>query len=598
MITAALLIELGIKSLVVAGATLGVLRLARGRSAAERSWIGHAGLIALILIVPAALLMPSWNPLPAPVQTAAVTATAPAIFLPELAQAKLPPGEVTGALAPATDTAAQYALPSTGELAVWLYALPLALLLLAMAVAVIRLSAMHRRSNILVESAWLEALAHAQQRMGFKHGTALLVSDELRSPVSWGMMRPIIVLNRDAVAAVHEAEPIIAHELAHVARLDWAKLLIARVACALFWFNPLVWRLARECHQLREEAADDAVLLSDVDGADYASLLVSAARHDNRALLLAAHGVAPAKDSLKRRITRVLDAGLSRGPANRAWMALCMVALLGIAGPLAALDPTASSTKSAPVVRDDAPLGIVQQTLRTVVPAAVQAALQGVPVTQLANHDGDRDENAEEAGDPRVDRLIELRATGMTDEYVAQMRAAGFTDASLDDLTGARAVGVTPAFAQQMRRLAPGIDLDTVVEARAVGLSPEFYGDMRRLFPHLTLDDAVGLRAVGVNGAYVSEMRQLFPGVTADQLQELRAVNVTPAFVRAMRAEGLAASDPDEAVEGRVVGSKIGEAKVLKRGDRAIAIAPGGAISISGPEGNISIAAPDDPDGE
>ena len=28
--------------------------------------------------------------------------------------------------------------------------------------------------------------------------------------------------------------------------MDWAKLLIARVATALFWFNPLVWRLARE----------------------------------------------------------------------------------------------------------------------------------------------------------------------------------------------------------------------------------------------------------------------------------------------------------------------------------------------------------------
>src|SRR3546814_2039916 len=91
--------------------------------------------------------------------------------------------------------------------------------------------------------------------MGFKHGTALLVSEELRSPISWGVLRPTIVLSPHAVAAVGEAEAIIAHELAHVARLDWAKLLAARLACALFWFNPLVWMLARESHQLREEAA-------------------------------------------------------------------------------------------------------------------------------------------------------------------------------------------------------------------------------------------------------------------------------------------------------------------------------------------------------
>src|SRR3546814_20688000 len=72
------------------------------------------------------------------------------------------------------------------------------------------------------------------------------------------------------------------HELAHVARLDWAKLLGARVACAVFWFNPLVWMLARESHQLREEAADEAVLMADIDGPDYATLLVGAARHANR----------------------------------------------------------------------------------------------------------------------------------------------------------------------------------------------------------------------------------------------------------------------------------------------------------------------------
>src|SRR3569623_1523378 len=179
--------------------------------------------------------------------------------------------------------------------------------------------------------------------MGFKHGTAVLGSEELRAPVSWGVIRPIILLNEQAVDATTEAEAIIAHELAHVARLDWAKLLVSRLACALFWFNPLVWRLARECHQLREEAADDAVLLSEVDGADYASLLVNAARHDIKALLIAAHGVAPGKDSLKRRITRVLDADLARGPANGAWAALCLIVLVAVAAPLAAFDPTAKA---------------------------------------------------------------------------------------------------------------------------------------------------------------------------------------------------------------------------------------------------------------
>src|SRR3546814_19484140 len=95
--------------------------------------------------------------------------------------------------------------------------------------------------------------------MGFKHGTALLVSTELRSPISWGVLRPTIVLSPKAVAAASEAEAIIAHELAHVARLDWAKLLGARVACAVFWFNPLVWMLARESRSEERRVGKESV---------------------------------------------------------------------------------------------------------------------------------------------------------------------------------------------------------------------------------------------------------------------------------------------------------------------------------------------------
>src|SRR5262249_55648908 len=156
------------------------------------------------------------------------------------------------------------------------------------------------RAEVVIDAHWLSALARAQRRMGFKHGTALLTSNELASPISWGLMRPVILLNSRAVEASQEAEAIIAHELAHVARLDWIKLLLAGITRPLFWFNPLVWPLAREAHQLREEPADDTVLAADIADTDYAQLLVGVARHDCQGLLLGAHGVAPSKSSLAR----------------------------------------------------------------------------------------------------------------------------------------------------------------------------------------------------------------------------------------------------------------------------------------------------------
>ena len=107
----------------------------------------------------------------------------------------------------------------------------------------------------------------------------------------------------------------------HVVHFDWAKLILARLATATFWFNPLAWVLAREAHQLREESADDAVLAANIAGPDYAELLIGVARHQCRGTLLGAHGVAPSKSSLGRRVRRVLDQSPARGPSGRSWVA-------------------------------------------------------------------------------------------------------------------------------------------------------------------------------------------------------------------------------------------------------------------------------------
>ena len=612
MITAAIIIELALKSLLVAGGALAVLRLVRKRSAAQRSWIAHLGLVALIALPAAVLLMPGWNPLPAKLSLAEsqVEYSSNVAILPTLAATDTasetamdtaPPGaEATAGERPA------FVLPAAGELAVWAYALPAILLLLTMLVAVLRLGAMHRRANVLVDSSWLSALAQAQQRMGFKHGTALLVSHELRSPVSWGLMRPIILLSEDTVDSTGEAEAIIAHELAHVARLDWAKLLIARVACALFWFNPLVWKLAREAHQLREEAADDAVLLSEVDDAAYATLLVNAARHDNRALLMAAHGVAPAKDSLKRRITRVLDRESERTPAGNAWAMICVASLAAVAMPLAAFDPSMVGEQA----ESDAHAGVLAGVGD--LPAALVAdvrgpkPLAGLP-EELAPHEivtRDDAHHAAHSEDDEIENLVAWKAVGMTPEYANAIRAAGFGDGDMDDLVGAKAVGVTPEFAREVRRWDPRATLEDVIGAKAVGVTPQYLGEIRRWDSRATLDDVVGAKAVGVTAqyygemrailpgadleevvemkalgvtaAFATEMRALFPRATGEEIAEMKAVGVTPAFVREMRKQGLSADEPEEAVEGRMFsqhGGRAGGASAMAQAGAQVGMA-------------------------
>jgi beta-lactamase regulating signal transducer with metallopeptidase domain len=556
MLTTAMLLGLAWKSVVVAALTLGLLRLARWRSAGERSMIAHAGLAALLALPAAILLLPQWAPLPAR------WFAAPAAEMVKTGGPAIDPAPAAASVPVAVDSAGSTpVMVAWSDLAPFLYLVPLVLLSGVMALAVVRLFAMRGRAEILVERSWLSALAEAQRRMGFKHGTALLVSNELRSPISWGVLRPTIVLSPKAVAASGEAEAIIAHELAHVARLDWAKLLGARVACAVFWFNPLVWILARESHQLREEAADDAVLMADIDGPDYATLLVGAARHDNQGALLAAHGVAPGKDSLKRRITRVLDGSLKRGPASASWMLMSLVVLAGITAPLAAFSATAKPGAATEVHAGAASTITRQSTTEASQSAAVA---KSVAVDEAAAA-------ATTSKTLSADELVGMRAVGVTLEYVTQMREQdGPIDA--DEIIAAKASGIDPAYIRQMRAIIPGADFDELVGARHVGVNAAFARDMKSHFPDIRVDDLIALKAMGVDCDFVTDMQKA--GVKmrdADDAIELRA---TGGFRPAAKFRPAATPRP--------------VAKAVRGGDVAVVDMEGGVIEARRSDGRTA----------
>lgn len=534
------LILLALKSLLVAAVTLGLLRLTRARSAAERSTIAHLGLFALVALPLASLALPALDlPLPARIAQMATVDRVERSARPFPASDKAAPIEVVASPAGPAEPVWAGALSGAARYA---FLLPTLVLLALTLAALLRLIGLRARADVLVDPDWLSALARAQRRMGFKNGTALLWSDELGSPVSWGLMRPVILLNNAAVAAPEQAEAIIAHELAHVVHLDWAKLILARVATATFWFNPLAWVLAREAHQLREESADDAVLAANIAGVDYAELLIGVARHQCRGALLGAHGVAPSKSSLGRRVRRVLDQSPARGPSGRSWVAGFATGMLSMAAPLAAVTVVPSHTAL----------------------ATIQTPQSGKPLVAGTSTDGVSPAATKVGATRSTTAAVALTAASSTLGSASVMIAAGQgrevqtsrQSDNGDDAAEMRALGISSDFRRGMAEAGfPNLSSDQLAEARAGGVSPEYARDMRATGMRLSLDDVVEARNMGLSAAYIAAMRGFGIKGGLDDYQGMRSVGVTADFVRRLRSRGIKTTDPDELTSLRAAGS-------------------------------------------
>jgi beta-lactamase regulating signal transducer with metallopeptidase domain len=586
----ALFVSLAIKSLLVAGATLLLLKLMQKRSASDRSWIAHLGLVALLLLPVGTVALPALE-VAGPDFLVAETSGAPAPVAAAPVGSKSAP-EVAPSAQPFPAEASQ---PIVGAVdwAFWAYAVPAAVLVLLTLIAFARLVVLKSRAEVMVDTHWIKALAKAQKRMGFKNGTALLTSDELTSPISWGLMRPVILLNTDATRARGEAEAIIAHELAHVAGLDWAKLMLARLAVALFWFNPLVWLLAREAHQLREEAADDAVLGANIEDTEYANLLVGIARHECRGLLLGAHGVAPARNSLARRVRRVLDAASARAPGGWRWSSAAAFFAAGMIVPVAALqfvNPAiasaeesgryvAAQTRSAEA--HTAPPTIVA-TAAAVAANAVRVSSEAVPQVVARSIDAATIETRDDGDVVMVSpsgatiRIARADANGRrrTVMTAPDGRSIVYADArglpglalaqrdrsrtAIDRAIEYKAVGASPEYVAAMRDAAPNLrlDHDDIVQLKAVGVSPDYVRDLARSgYRGLDADEIVQARALGIDGSYIRGMLAAgYSRLSMDELVEMKAVGVTPADVARFRRAGHGVPSVDDMVQLKAVG--------------------------------------------
>jgi hypothetical protein len=158
---------------------------------------------------------------------------------------------------------------------------------------------------------------------------------DLTTAATAGWWRPALLLPNDWRSwSSSERRAVLAHELAHIVRGDYAVGLLARLAVALNYYHPVVRWIAGRL-QLQQEQAADALAARFAGGR--ASYLVALSRlalkQDGRSLCWPAREFLPVRGTLIRRIAmlrRQNETGTMDRPLSRVWRVVTTFTLLGL----------------------------------------------------------------------------------------------------------------------------------------------------------------------------------------------------------------------------------------------------------------------------
>jgi beta-lactamase regulating signal transducer with metallopeptidase domain/protocatechuate 3,4-dioxygenase beta subunit len=239
---------------------------------------------------------------------------------------------------------------------------------------------MMRRGRPFADFRLRKLIDELMSDLALRRQVTLLLLPEKHMPMTFGFVRSYVVLPADALGwTLERLRMVVLHELAHVKRHDVSWQMVARVACALYWFHPLVWWALRRMRIDREFACDDCVLATGQKASRYATHLLEIARAHRSGSPLATAAIAMARRSqLEGRLLAVLDAGRARAPLGfgRAVTLLLLTALavvsLGVLRLALRAQPVASASGSVlPATADEPFSGKPDETID---PAAIDSA--------------------------------------------------------------------------------------------------------------------------------------------------------------------------------------------------------------------------------
>lgn len=212
--------------------------------------------------------------------------------------------------------------------------------------------ALDRNPYELLPPDWQQRVLTLQRALGIRRRVQVRLGAEIAAPFTARLLRPVIWLPLSLIARlpIDQVEALVAHELAHIRRLDWLWNGLQCVIESLLFYHPAAWWLGRRIRQEREHACDDLAVAACGNAIALAEALaeLESQRLPFPRLVLTAHG-----GSLMQRITRLLN-GSTLKPG---WRLPAALAILLASGTLLATQVDVHGSLASIGVSSDGTLG-------------------------------------------------------------------------------------------------------------------------------------------------------------------------------------------------------------------------------------------------
>src|SRR5262245_17127305 len=437
---------------------------------------------------------------------------------------------------------------NAAQIALVIWAAGAMLVLARLLLGTLRMRRITRDAERLIDYRWSMLTNRLRGQLDIRDHVAIYVSAEVATPMTWGVLIPVIVLPPESFTWSAEwRRVVLLHELAHIKRRDCLTQMLAHLACAFYWFNPLVWFAARRLRVERELACDDCVLEVGAWASDYANYLFAIAQTFEAVEPVTPVSVGMACSHLENRVRAILDPQLNRRHPSRRRKATLAVAMVCALCPLAALKATSKERISLPVT-DAVAVNAEAPNVTTEVAASAPklsahqdrfAALQ----ERAANHALTAPEQAE------LTRLGQTIAS-LQDELLGALAATPAPQPDpmpeprplpAPDVNAAPA----PAFATVAPQDAKEKDKDKNKEKdkdKNKDKDKEKDKDKNKdkdKDEGLTVENLIRLRMYNVAPEYIEAIKKAgYEDLTARQITELKMHDITPDFIKQAQSIG------------------------------------------------------------